>query len=144
MTTINSIDALAILASSRLGGLSLASGKASAAVREAIAEGDHDVDLTVRLRGTVRVGAPSEAEVSVAAPWRDLALSLLARVSPATRGALLRDLLSVSDGKVTVTDDGLDGLKGREDAALAVAEILGMTTRTVAGKVTGKIAMEVE
>lgn len=61
--------------------------------REGISVGKHDVDVTLRLFGTVSVGKDHEAVIPAAVPWERVALLALSKLNLATREKIVEDAL---------------------------------------------------
>jgi len=99
----------------------------------ALAPGLHEVDVTVRVRGTVRRGEDFEQRiVAKADPWTLLGAAL-SRLNGVTVAALVRDAVS--------TDPDLaKQIKAQADAALA--EIKAPTFTPCRGKVTTTLVVE--
>ena len=133
LLVMSNINSLSLLALARIGGLNLASSSAAKAARAEVAPGVHAVDVTVRLRGEVRVGEDHEAAVAVSAPWRDIAVALLGKVSAPVRERTLREILG---GEAPVSAEIKDEVEA------AIRDIMGTTIKVVSGKVTGKVEAE--
>ncbi len=134
-TTIKNSEALLALA--RLGHLNLASNDTTKALRSEVPTGKHQGEVDFRLVYDITVGADHEAEVAQTVPWKALAGILFGKLNAATRDAVLRDALEASDG------GGFEVREGavNDEAEAALKQLMGMTKKTVSGKITGSAVL---
>jgi len=104
-------SAVDLLALSRLGHLNMASSNTAKDVRGEIAPGEYSGQVPLWLEYNIKVGEDHEAEVAASVPWQKMCGALLSRINHATREKILREQM--------------------------LKELMGKTTKTVAGKVTG-------
>ncbi len=99
-----------------------------------LAAGKYDVDVTVRVRGTLTRGANyTQQVVAKADPWLLLAAAL-SHLNGVTVASIVKEA-------VTADPDLVDNLKVQ--AAEAIATIKGTTETECNGKTTGKLVAEV-
>lgn len=127
MTTSRALAA-ALLSMGRLDHVSLASNKATQALRSKVPPGEHKGKMRFELEYDLTVGEDSEAEVAQSVPWKRFAGALLARLNEQTREAVVRDL---------ITDGQFNDAKGDDAAEELIQRVMGMTKKTVAGRITG-------
>ena len=127
-------EQITLLALSRLSQLNLASSLAAKELRSEVEPGEYEGEADLRVKYKVRVGEPYEAVTSAAAPWRDLAIALMGKVSDPIRKRTLREVLH---GEHPMNEDY------KREVEDAVREILGETIKTHAGKTTGTCELEV-
>jgi hypothetical protein len=111
----------------------------AAAEKEASAAmmvGEHMVDFTVRVQGSIKKGEAYEANITQKAePWKLLALALT-KLNGVTIDAIVRE----AEASV-LEDDKIDGIK--EQAQVAIDRIKGTTKGMCSGKVTTKLVATV-
>lgn len=101
------------------------------AVRDDVEPGDYEIDVLVRLHGSIRVGEDHEAEVTAEIPWQRVAAVLFDKLNGVTIESVLSEALG---------DVDLDGIKA--EAVAAMRALKGSTLQTVKGKVTQKLAID--
>jgi hypothetical protein len=109
-----------------------------AAVKAASAElavGTHDVDVLVRITGSLTRGEDFDQRIVGKADAWALAAALLARLGPVDVAAVVRDSLSGA------LKGAVDSLKA--EAAAAMLVLKGATLTRCNGKVTTKLSAEV-
>jgi hypothetical protein len=104
------LDCLTALALSRA-----VNAKADAVAREGVTEGHYDIDMTVRLVGTIEVLADTDKKPTVSIPMKEVLALFVAR-SGCTREASVKLL------RECMTEALLHGVKG-EGAVAAAADI---------------------
>ncbi len=110
--------------------LALSKYNRSSKVREDVEPGEYDIDVIVRLHGTMKVGADYESEVQ-SIPWKKVAAILFDKMD----GVGIEGVISEALGAV---DDSRIG-----EAASAAMSALGSSTRKVcSGKVTHRLVAE--
>jgi hypothetical protein len=124
------IEQLAKLAALRLAATAPVKG-----ARKGVEPGSYNVDQLVRIKGEVRIGEDHEAMVAASAPWRDIAISLLGKVNSAVRAKTLREILEAGEP--------CDAAELKAEVEDAVREVMGTTVKTVSGRMTGSVEMEV-
>lgn len=67
-------------------------GKEAAHVRSDLQPGQHPVDVTVRIRGTLKVGRDSDGATSVTPSANELLAVVLSKLNAVTREKILREL----------------------------------------------------
>lgn len=120
--------AAALLSLGRLSHVSLASNKTTDGLRSQVAPGEHKGRMRFELEYDLNVGEESEAEVAQSVPWKRFAGALLARMNENTREALVRSLIEDGQFKDAAGDDEAEEL---------IQRLMGMTKKTVAGRITG-------
>lgn len=103
------------------------------AVRDDVDAGDYEIDVLVRLHGSIRVGEDHEAEVTAAIPWQRIAAVLFDKLN----GVTIESVLSEAMGEVDYFDDEL-----KAEAVAAMRALKGSTLQTVKGAVTQKLAID--
>jgi hypothetical protein len=98
-------------------------------IRDQVEPGDYDVDVEVRVHGTIRVGEDHEAEVTAAIPWQRVCAVLLDKLNDVTIESVLSEALG-----------DVDDTEVKAQAAAAMRALKGSTTKTVKGAVTTKLA----
>ena len=136
----NDVPSAALLAMGRLKHVNLASNKTVEQIREGVPAGEYQGQVTVTLDYDITVGESHEAEVAQSVPWKQLAGILFGKLNPATRDKIVREALEASDaGGFQLRDDVVN-----KEAEQAIAQLMGMTRKTVAGKVTGTTVLTLE
>lgn len=110
--------------------LALAKCDLSKKRRGEIAPGDYNVDIIVRICGTVKVGEDYEARETV--PWKDLLLTILSNMDSEKAW----DRIQVAKNMIGA------GLKPDDRIAEATAADFGLTTKACKGKTTAKLEVE--
>ncbi|MAE81267.1 MAG: hypothetical protein CMB80_00935 [Flammeovirgaceae bacterium] len=101
--------------------------------RNNLKPGEHKVDATVKVTGTVKVGEDFEqAEAQAAQPWALLAVAL-GKLNNVTVESIVREAQEIKDG---------DQKEIQEKATKAIRSIVDDTVRTVKGKVTAKLTFQ--
>lgn len=112
--------------------------KDRAKVRSQIDPGDHEIDMVVRVRGTLGVGEDYVQAFSPAVPWRDLFLAALSQMTEAHRGMFVRDFMTHSDdGPAQVNRDAL-----AEEVEALAQQIVGTTERMCSGKTKASLMID--
>jgi hypothetical protein len=107
--------------------------KMADAAKGALAVGRHDIDLTVRIRGTVTKGEDYPQDiVAKAQPWALLAV-VLNKLNGITIDSIVREADTIAAGAVDEVKDATDR---------AIAAIKNKTTTICKGKVTAKLVVE--
>lgn len=101
--------------------------------RKGAAVGEHTVDMTVRVVGSIKVGEDYVQNiVAKAQPWALLAVAL-SKLNGVTIDAITREAEAIAAGEVEAV---------KENAEKAIAAIKNTTTSVCKGKVTTKLAVE--
>ena len=109
------------------------SDKESSEANGGLTAGQHEVDVTVRVRGTLTRGENYTAQiVEKANPWLILAVAM-SHLNGVTVDSIVKEALTADPALV-------DSLK--EKAAEAIAAIKGPTETACNGKTTGKLVAE--
>lgn len=96
--------------------------------------GNYPVDCTVRIVGSLKKGKPvTQTYAAAADPWKVLAVAL-SKLNAATREAVIRDSLTISDKDATVLKAQADDL---------IQKLVQPTERTRTGNVSAILAVEV-
>ena len=112
--------------------------KDRAKARSQIEPGDHEIDLVVRVRGTLGVGEDYLQTVSPAVPWRDLFLAALSQMTESHRAMFVRDFMTHSDdGPAQVNRDAL-----AEEVETLAEQIVGTTERMCSGKTRANLVID--
>jgi hypothetical protein len=131
--TTTTTNNTALLALARLGHLNLASNAATKELRGEVAPGKYQGEATFTLHYDLTVGEDHEAEVAQTVPWKQIAGALFAKLNAATRDKLVRELLA---DDFTVKTDAVN-----EEAEDAIKALIGSTSKTVSGKITGSAVL---
>ena len=110
--------------------------KAEKEASAAMMVGEHMIDFTVRVQGSIKKGEAYEANIAQKAePWKLLALAL-SKLNGMTIDAIVRE------AELAVLED--EKIEGIKDAAqVAINQIKGMTKGICSGKVTTKLVATV-
>jgi len=139
MTTLTNIEVTALN--------NLVAAKAAKAARDEVNPGEHAVDFTVRVTGTVKVLADTEKTPTVSIPVKEV-LALFVQRSGCTREhslALLRECLTDA---LSASTEGKGAIEGAIDLdaefKAAVADLTASLPKTpVKGAVKASLAVEV-
>ncbi len=94
--------------------------------------GEHEVDFTIRVFGTVKVSEDNESIIAAAVPWERVGLIALSKLSAASRNKILREALGDEDVSNEIKEE-----------AIAVADTLkGKTRKMKNGQVRTEIVIE--
>ncbi len=97
--------------------------------RAEVKPGSYNVNTTVSVKGTIKVGEDYEQQlVASADPWGLLAAAL-SKLNGVTVAALVRE----------AENGGVDSAAVKTAAAAAIQAVKGPTLRTMSGKVTAKL-----
>jgi len=127
----------ALLALARLGHLNLASNASSRELRGEVAPGKYKGSQSFTLHYDMTIGEDHEAEVAQTVPWKALAGLLFGKLNAATRDKILRDALEASDGGGFEVKEGAVNAEAED----AIKQLMGMTKKTVSGKITGSATL---
>jgi len=139
MTTLTNIEVTALN--------NLVAAKAAKAARDEVNPGEHAVDFTVRVTGTVKVLADTEKTPTVSIPMKEV-LALFVQRSGCTREhslALLRECMTEA---LSASTEGKGAIEGAIDLdaefKAAVADLTASLPKTpVKGAVKASLAVEV-
>jgi hypothetical protein len=96
--------------------------------------GEHNVDISLRIHGSVKKGEDYEGEVVNKIDWTLLCAVLLGKVNEATRKSVVDDYIKMDPKMV-------EGLKDK--AAESVKELKATTKKMQNGKITTKLAISI-
>lgn len=100
-------------------------------VRDDVEPGDYEIDVLVRLHGSIRVGEDHDAEVTASIPWQRVAAVLFDKLNGVTVESVLSEALGdVDDSEI------------KAEAVAAMRALKGSTLKTCKGKVTTKLAID--
>ena len=107
---------------------------AEKAASHSLAAGEHDVDINLRIHGSVKKGEDYEGEVVNKIDWTLLCAVLLGKVNEATRK-------SVIDAYKNMDASMIEGLKVQANDS--VSELKATTKQMQNGKITTKLAISI-
>jgi len=101
--------------------------------RDAVGPGEYDVNVLVRVKGSVKVGNDyGQRMVATANPWKLLGVAL-SKLNGVSVDSIVREAEA----------NGLNDEAIKAQAAVAIAAVKGPTEKTCKGKVTAKLTFEV-
>jgi ElaB/YqjD/DUF883 family membrane-anchored ribosome-binding protein len=106
--------------------------------REGVSPAEYNVDLTLRIQGTIRKAEDYTKDIPHKIRWDLLVAVLASKVNDETLASVLRDYAKVGDdeGKALTSQ-----VKGKVEAT--IAELKGTTRQVVNGPITTDLAVEV-
>lgn len=107
-------------------------------------QGTHEIDVTLRIFGTVKKGAPYEQNCPLVIPWQtlfSLALSRLNAQSGATVETLANSLMAEADGIMKRDGAAVEALEAtvKPHVEAACARLIEQTKRLMSGRITTKL-----
>ncbi len=111
--------------------LALSKFDKSKKVRADVSPGEYDIDVVVRIVGSIRVGEDYDAEVTASIPWQRVAAVLFDKLSDVTIESVLSEALG------DVDDSGI-----KHAASAAMRALKGSTLQRKNGPVTTTLVVE--
>ena len=107
-----------------LDSLALSKFKLDDSARDAIKPGEYNLDIKIRIHGTITVGNGYSQNITASVPWAQLLGVALSKLNGVTIDALLRDVDKFNENDI------------KESAKLAVNKIKDSRNQPCRGKVT--------
>jgi hypothetical protein len=112
----------------------LVAEKAEKEARAAVKPGVHLIDMTVRVRGTIKVGADFQGKVATRIPWQRLAAVLFSKLNDVTMESVVAEALAMTDEQETAV---------KASAEHAIEKLVASTESTQKGRVTASLVSEI-
>ena len=100
--------------------------------------GNYEVDLVVRISGTISVGKPFERANTASVPWMQLALLAMSKLNGATIEGLVEETLAAMDSGIPI--DASNEIAQRAKAAVEKLKVA--TVQTVRGQTRATLFVE--